>query len=337
MGALTILVTGAHGFIGRETVKTAQAHGHSVRALVRRETTVAAENRAETFIADLADNPDLVHALNGVDVVVHTAAAMSGDAEITARDTVKATQNLLSAMAEFAPNARLVLLSSIMVYDANGTPKGGQIDESTSIETTPQRRDGYTRAKLAQEAVVFGAVKSSNLGAWVLRAGAVFGPGRIWNAHIGVCLGPLLLRLGGGYGDTGEIPLVRLEHCAKAIVIACEKYVSPGQVQCLNLVDDALPDRAKFIAQLTTPPRFIVPVPWLIFDILGSFLGLFPGVDAHLPGLLRPRVLRARMRPQTYCNAAAKNVLDWAPGMPFANAMHIAQSGENAAQSGADI
>jgi len=39
MGALTLLITGASGFLGRACVSAALARGHNVRALSRHATT----------------------------------------------------------------------------------------------------------------------------------------------------------------------------------------------------------------------------------------------------------------------------------------------------------
>ena len=85
---LTLVITGAGGFIGRATVAAALRHGHTVRALVRRDD-ILFPPEVELHVVDLArDAPQIAHALHGADAVIHAAAAMSGDAAITARDTL---------------------------------------------------------------------------------------------------------------------------------------------------------------------------------------------------------------------------------------------------------
>ena len=58
----------------------------------------------------------LAEALAGHDVVLHLAAAKSGDLYAQYAGTVVATENLLTAMTD-AEVKRIVLISSLSVYD----------------------------------------------------------------------------------------------------------------------------------------------------------------------------------------------------------------------------
>lgn len=307
---LTIVITGAAGFIGQATVTAALRRGHAVRALTRRPADLFPDT-VESIACDLAGDPaPLAHALDGADVVIHAAAAMGGDPARAARDTLRATQNLLTAMQTHAPRARLVLVSSITVYDAAAT----RISEDTPLDPHPARRDTYAQAKLAQEA----ALADTSIESWILRPGAVFGPSRIWNAHLGPTFGPLLLRL----GSAGEIPLLTRDNCAEALLKAAETPVPGGGHCALNLVEDDLPTRARFLAALGPHgPRVTLPVPWQLFAALGTLLS---PLRARLPGLLHPRTLRARFGAKTYSNARAEAALGWHARQPFENAMRTA-------------
>lgn len=322
MGALTILVTGAGGFIGREVVETALARGHGVRALVRRNCSdFAGIDGLECIAFDLADDAGaLDNALRGVDAVIHCAAAMGGDDAAMQRDTVAPTRALVRALKAANPQTRLVLLSSIAVYAPDALPEMATIDENTPLEEFPEGRDAYTRAKLAQEA----AVRGSGLSGWIARPGAVYGPDRVWNAHLGPKIGPVLLRL----GREGQIPLISVAGCAEALVRAAETPPPVRGMRAVNLVDDDLPDRERFLLALgRTAPGLIVPVDWRLFDRLAGLFTRFPGLARRMPGLLRPGQLRARMRPATYSNARARAELKWHSAQPFENAMRSALRG----------
>jgi len=306
LGALTLLITGAAGHVGRATVAMARARGHQVRAVVRRAGTVPPgwqnDPGIAVHVADLAQPEKALNAaLATVDVVIHAAAAMAGSDAVHERDTVLATRRLVMAMPKGMP---LVLVSSLAVY-AGDLPPGSLIDETTPMEPTPGLRDAYCRAKLAQEEVarmVRGPLR-------IMRPGAVWGPGHLWNGHLGIALGPVLLRL----GEKGPIPLCHVDHCALALILGAE---CRDGTEVVNVIDDDLPDRAQYIAALRQNgwPRLVVPLTWRLPDLVAARAS--QGDSFHrtsrLPGLLRRPTLRARMMPLRYDNAALHR-LGWAP------------------------
>ena len=313
MGALTLAITGAAGYLGRYTVAAARGRGHKVRALVRGATPdLWRDDRGISVVqADLADpKTDLSQALVGVDAVIHIAASLTGDDGAHARDTVAATRQLYAALT---PPCPVVLAGSMAVYEG----RAGVIDEASPIEPNPAARDAYLRGKLAQEAV---ARDFPEIPTRTLRLGAVFGPDRLWNAHIGPRAGPVLVRLAGA----GEIPLVFAPQAAEALVLAAEQPALGGQV--LNIIDDDLPDARAFLAALSRPyrPAITLPVPWRVLTPFASLAGL---LHLPVPGLLRPATLRARMAQRRFPNTAAKQALGWTPAIPFAAAMEQAQIG----------
>lgn len=310
MGPLTIAITGANGFLGSACVSAALKRGHTVRALVRSETT-SLPDAVDTIHCDLADGVP-ADALIGVDAVIHIAAAMSNNPSQLARDTTQATAALLDAIKRDAGRARLVLASSISVYDAYGTPGSNTIDEETPLETDLHKREAYTRSKLVQEMQTQG----TDLPVWALRIGALYGGTRNWNAHIGPIIGSTLVSL----SRAGDVPLCHVENAAEALVLAAETDPREG-FEALNIVENALPNRAEFIAQvhkglhLPFSWRLLMPLAVLVHAVLG----------ARAPGLLRPRVLAARMRPAHYSNEVAKRRLGWSPAQRFGRAVEAPQ------------
>ncbi|MEZ5714971.1 MAG: NAD(P)H-binding protein [Paracoccaceae bacterium] len=310
---LTLAITGANGFIGRACVEAALARGHTVRALVRRETAFFPP-KVEVLPCDLSgDITTLRSALIGTDAVIHAAAALSGDPVKTQRDTLEATKNLIAALTHQDPAPRLVLLSSIAVYDASATT----VDEDSPLEPDPRGRDGYARSKLAQEALLHGAP----LHGWIARPGAVFGPGRIWNAHLGLRRGPLLIRL----GHDAPIPLIERRSCADALVAAAETPPPGGGMRPVNLIDSDLPDARRYLRALgPAAPRLHLPLPWRALAALARVLSKVPALDGALPGLLQPRTLEARFGTKRWSNIRAQRELGLAPHQPFENALHAA-------------
>lgn len=293
MGALTILVTGAAGFVGQAVLRAGA--GHRVRGISRAD-------------ADLAQD-DLGHFVQGVDVVIHCAAALRGDDVAQARDTVLATQRLIAAMQAQSPAPKLVLAGSMAVY-AGDLPAGTVIDEATRLEPNPGQRDAYMRAKAAQEA----AVLASGLVHCIARVGAVWGPGHLGNAHLGIALGPVLIRLGAG----PELPLAHVDNVAAALILLAERGAG-----VVNVLDDERPSPAAYVAALRRGgwPRIVLPLPWRLFDLL-ALLPL-----PHRPGLLRRPVLRARMAPRRYTNQRLHG-LGWHPVIGFDAGMCFAHKAD---------
>ena len=344
--ALHLVVTGATGFLGAQTVAAALAHGHRVTAVARRGASDApmewdgAEGLVR-IVADLATEAGaaaLEDAIAEADAVIHAAARLSGDDAEHARDTVAPTERLLAALARRAEAGhapRLILVSSFSVYGYAALPDGAQLDETTPLEPDPQMRDAYTRAKLAQERAAMAAVQGSGLAVRALRPGVIYAAGKLWTPRLGVPLGPLFLRVG-----RATVPGISVEACAAALVRAAETPMGPSDIslrpaisqeggprggfEAINLVEPDPPDAAAWLAVLRRSgwPKRVIPLPWRLISkaakALGLALVLTPGLSRRLPGLMRAEPLAARFKPLRYSDARFRDRLGGAEGPPFA-------------------
>ena len=314
------MITGAAGFIGRHCVNVARMRKHRVIAAVRSQASICTswvnDPLIDVVVMDLAseDHSYLEKAVMRADAVIHAAASLTGNDTRQAHDTVLATRKLISAMSNMPREQRkLILVSSIAVYDVAGMQAGSLLNESAPIENNPDQRDAYCRSKLLQEAVAMEAAKTDKLDLFVMRPGAVFGQNRLWNGHLGYPLGPILLR----FGKVGQVPVSYVEHCAKALVLAAEVPLSG--IDVLNVVDDDLPDRATYIRAMRRSgwPKVVIPVSWRIVAVFAAMCGHIP----NMPGLLRSAVLKSRMMPLRYDNTKLKKRLGWQGDLSFDAAM----------------
>lgn len=309
-----VLVTGSTGFVGRYVVAAALAAGHEVTALVRpasREpfSSIADHPRLRLERADLRDAASLAGRFDDIDVVIHLAAAKSGDFATQFAGTVLATENLLAALGPSV--RRLVAVSTFSVYDYSTLAAGSVIDESTPIDAHPAKRDEYAQTKLIQERLY--RQESARREVVVLRPGMIYGRGELWHALLGAELGPLYLRI----GRSATLPMTYVENCADAIVAAVDAESAAGAT--LNIVDDALPTQGEYAtalaAQTEVPSSVFVPWPVMkaVAHTVSAVNDRLLGGRAKFPGIVVPEKLDGRFKPFRYSNAAAKATLGWSP------------------------
>lgn len=142
---MSVVVTGAAGFIGGHLTTALERQGHRVVAVDRRPIPALA---SEYLCADLAAPHDeqLRTLLDEADAVFHLAGApgVRGGpeaAERRRRDNVEATRRLLASVPLRTP---LIVTSSSSVY-------GGTAGGACAEEHRPRPRGGYAQSKLDVE------------------------------------------------------------------------------------------------------------------------------------------------------------------------------------------
>jgi len=144
---MTILLTGASGFLGRRVLK--QLGGRPLRLLVLPDDPALPELQkcAQVIIGDVTRPQSLPPALEGVTQVVHLAGYVNGGrgpAETFMTINAQGTANLAQAAKE-AGVAHLIYTSSITVYGYVS-----DATESTPLVSTP----GYPASKIHAEQVL---------------------------------------------------------------------------------------------------------------------------------------------------------------------------------------
>ncbi len=311
---MKLLVTGSTGFLGRFVVAEALRRGHRVRAVVRRGATcLGAHENLELATADLRSRNDLATVVEGVDAVLHLAAAKTGDLYAQLAGTVLATENLLWAMTE-AGVSHIVSVSSFAVYDYVRARSFTSLTENSELELKPYDRDAYAQTKLIQERLVREHAVKHGWRWTILRPGVIFGKENLWTARLGSQAGRWWIRIGAW----AQLPLTYVENCAEAIIKAAEERAANGNI--FNIVDDDLPSQstyAAFLRKHVSPRPHVLLVPWLLMraaarsaDFTNRF---FVKGSAKLPGVLVPARLHARMKPLRYHNKHLKAVIGWRP------------------------
>jgi nucleoside-diphosphate-sugar epimerase len=175
-----VLLTGASGLVGSRVLPRLAASGLECRALVRGEVDLPVG--ATAVRGDLADPSSLEAAVEHVDAVVHLAALFRTDDEGAIwRANLDGTRNLLDAVRRQAPQARFIMASTGLVYDASAARPALETDTCSPALA-------YPASKVAAEQ----AVRDSGLTWSILRLPFVYGDG---DGHL-ASLGGLAERFG---------------------------------------------------------------------------------------------------------------------------------------------
>jgi putative NADH-flavin reductase len=116
-GRMNLVVFGATGGTGRELVKQALGHGHTVRAFVRSPDRLKViHHRLEVVQGDVTDKKAVAEAIRGQEVVLSALGVNDRKPNTVLSDGVR---NILAAMKKQKVR-RLIFVSSLGVGDSKG-------------------------------------------------------------------------------------------------------------------------------------------------------------------------------------------------------------------------
>lgn len=165
------LITGGSGFLGINLVRRLLADGHEVRILDVVDFEYPERENVDVRMGDIRDAAFVRDATDGIDYVVHTAAALPLYSVEDIRSTeVDGTKNVLEAARDRGAQ-RVVHISSTAVY---GVP-----DHHPIVETDRLHGVGpYGEAKIDAEAAC-AEVREKGLCVTILRPKSFVGPERL--------------------------------------------------------------------------------------------------------------------------------------------------------------
>lgn len=305
------LVTGANGFTGSHLVKLLEQRGDQVVGLVRRSSDRSrlAGCSVQLVEGDITDRDALKTAMQGVEVVFHTAAYVElgivNEAEME-RVNVAGTHAVVET-AQQAGVKKLIYCSTIGIF---GDTAGKAIDE-----TFQRQQQGfssaYDRTKYAAQQLVDQAARKGFHTVSVLPSG-IFGAD---DPHFGPVLKSFLngkLKLwAGGQRVTG---IVHVDDLALAMVLAAEK-AEPGEHYIISAGDLTTREMFEVLSRETGIP-IPAEAPEGLVRLLGNILDPIGRLFSWQPPLSRERVHYVYDRCVRVDATKARRELGWNPRSP---------------------
>ncbi|MGW6421748.1 NAD-dependent epimerase/dehydratase family protein [Nocardia sp. NPDC055053] len=318
---MKILVTGASGFLGGAVVRALVADGaHDVSILVRPTSVLddlgSALERVTVVYGDLADPASLVRAVEGMDVVIHSAARVDerGTRARFWAENVAATELLLAA-ARGSGATRFVFVSSpSALMDRDG---GDQLDIDESLPYPRRYLNFYSETKAAAERAVL-AANTDGFTTLALR------PRAIWGA--GDRSGPIVRLLGRtaagslpdlSYGRTVEASLCHVDNIVHACRLAVTADTAGGKPYFI--ADAEKTDVWGFLGEVATrlgyAPPSRRPNPRVLAAVVAAIETVWriPAVAQRWSPPLSRYAVALMTRSATYDTGAAHRDLGYVP------------------------
>jgi nucleoside-diphosphate-sugar epimerase len=264
---MTVLVTGAAGFLGSHLVTLLVTRGERPRALIhpRDDAAWLTQAGADVYPADIGDRSAIAPALTGVDRVIHCAARTGpwGPAAEYERTNVRGLETLVRA-AMAADVRRVVHVSSITVH---GNNVRGEADENSPLRIEP---NPYSRSKVAAENLLQRMIRDEGAPVTIVRPGWIYGPRDTASfARIARMIdeGRMII-VGSG---ENHLPLIYVRDVAEGVLLACEAEQADGRSYLL--VNDEPVTQRRFLTAVAAELGASAPtrrIPYALAMTLGG-------------------------------------------------------------------
>ncbi len=308
LGGKSVLITGVGCLGSRLVERVIDAGAATVRLFDRSGDRLQTFGTlAQPIHGDVTDPAAVRRAVDGVDVVIHTAAVLDGEPEAYYRVNVDGTRALAEAAAQ-AGVERFVHISSNSVY---GFPKDSATEDSGPDPTG----QAYSRSKAQGEAVLGAVAGETGMQHAIVRPAAIFGPGAEYftGAYMRRAMKRPIVFIGRG---SGALAVVFVDDVADLAVVTA---THPAAVrEAFNCAIDPPPTHKEYLhayGALVGNTSYVgLPMP-LVWT--GSWLAV-PFAKAETYARQLPQNLRQINRYIRYPMDKARDLLDWKPSYDLA-------------------
>jgi len=261
-----VVVTGGTGFLGKEVVRALLDGGDRVRVIARR-TPPDWEKipDVEYVVADISQpvSPEL---FGGAKTVIHCAAETAGGWDQHERNSVAATEQVLTAAAS-AHVKQVIHVSSISVLAVPA--RGERLSEDSEFEANARTGGPYAWGKIESELLAVSRSHQLGIDLRVVRPSALvdyrhFDPPGL----LGKRVGNIFVAVGMPSHQLGVVDVV---FSAQTLAWMVRHFDEAPAV--LNLFEPQLPTKRELLARLRRsnpdltivwlPPVLLLPISWL--------------------------------------------------------------------------
>jgi nucleoside-diphosphate-sugar epimerase len=285
---MTILVTGATGFLGSALTTTLiKKNQDEVRVLVRDEKKAREQfgDAVSIVQGDIIETEKVRKAVEGVSVIYHLVGRLyhpSVPTELYRETHVKGTEIILDACQGQSQLTRFVHCSTTGVHGVTGRRPANE--EAPFGPTNP-----YEETKLEGELLALKAYKERGLPVSVIRPGLVYGPGDLhllnFFSTIKKGLPPLI------DGGKALIHPVYIDDMTNAFLLAAEKKQAIGHsYNIAGAFPVTFKDLSNAIAHSMGKELPPVSIPLWLANTASDVFSVIPGIQGEDAPLTRSRV-----------------------------------------------
>jgi nucleoside-diphosphate-sugar epimerase len=271
---MTILLTGASGFVGKAVLKAAQERGITIRPVYRKiEAVIGVPNAV--WISETEDNADWTQALNDVDVLIHAAGltqitriASVDSLNVFRRVNVQGTLNL-ARQAAAAGVRRFVFISSIKVNGESTAP-----GQPFTADDIPAPEDAYGQSKIEAEVHLNQVAKETGMEVTIIRPPLIYGPGVKGNFASLIMWVRRGLPMPLGAVDQNRRSLVGLDNLVDLILLCAYHPKAAHQVFLISDGEDlSTTDLIRRIGKALRQPVRLFWVPLGLLSFMAALIG----------------------------------------------------------------